>query len=139
MNDFSIKDSGEKLKFASGMVRDSAVGKMDPTLALDGPMFERWYTHLSKAAMGKYEKRNWMKASGEAELERFMISALRHFLQWQRGDVDEDHAAAVFFNINGAEYVKSKLNANSFKDSKLDSNGLGNIGGSISVPVCCDS
>lgn len=127
MTDFGIKDSGEKLQFASGMVRDSAVGKMDPTLALDGPMFERWFTHLSKAAMGKYEKRNWMKANGKAELERFKISATRHFLQWLNGDTDEDHAAAVFFNINGLEYVKSKLAVVSFKDSKLDSNGVGNI------------
>jgi hypothetical protein len=29
--------------------------------------------------------------------------------QWFRGDSDEDHAAAVIFNINGFEYVKEKL------------------------------
>lgn len=109
--DFTIKDSGKKLKYDSGMVRDVATGKVDFSLATDGPMFERWATHLSKAVWcGKYEARNWMKANGDAELERFNQSAFRHFLQWLRGDVDEDHAAAVFFNINGAEYVKQQRN-----------------------------
>jgi hypothetical protein len=50
-----------------------------------------------------------MKAQGKAEYLRFKESALRHFIQWIDGNVDEDHAAAVLFNINGAEYIKEKL------------------------------
>jgi hypothetical protein len=46
-----------------------------------------------------------MLASGLAEYDRFRESAFRHFMLWYLGHVDEDHAAAVFFNINGAEYV----------------------------------
>jgi hypothetical protein len=49
-----------------------------------------------------------MKAQSVEELERFRMSAARHFEQWLRGDTDEDHAAAVFFNINGAEYTRSR-------------------------------
>ena len=90
------------------MVRDTTEGKTDYSLALDGPMFERYAEHLTKGAQ-KYAKRNWMKASGEAEYERFKESALRHFLQWLRGDRDEDHAAAVWFNVNGAEYVRERM------------------------------
>jgi hypothetical protein len=30
-------------------------------------------------------------------------------MQWFFGENDEDHAAAVFFNITGAEYVKEKI------------------------------
>ena len=104
---FDVKDSGERLSFDSGMVRDTEDSKTDYTLVLDGPMFDRWAEHLTKGAR-KYSARNWMKASGEAELERFKRSALRHFLQWFRGETDEDHAAAVYFNINGAEYTKKK-------------------------------
>lgn len=104
---FQIKDSGVRESYDSGMVRDVATGKIDYTLVLDGPMFERWAAHMTKGAE-KYAKRNWMQAAGDAELERFRESALRHFLQWLRGDDDEDHAAAVFFNINGHEYVKAK-------------------------------
>ena len=105
---FAIKDSGKREQFESGMVRDTADDKIDYTLVLDGPMFERWAVHLTKGAK-KYAKRNWMKASGEAELARFKESALRHFISYLRGDTDEDHAAGTIFNINGAEYVKEKM------------------------------
>ncbi len=107
--DFEVKDSGKRQTFSGGMVRDVTEGKTDFSLTLDGPMFERWAVHLTKGAT-KYEARNWMKASGLEEYQRFKESAFRHFLQWYRGDVDEDHGAAVFFNINGAEYVKPAAN-----------------------------
>jgi hypothetical protein len=106
-NPFMVKDSGQRQEFAGGMVRDVTEGKVDYSLVLDGPMFERWAAHMTKGAQ-KYDKRNWLKAAGDAELERFKESAFRHFLQWLRGDTDEDHAAAVLFNINGAEYVKGR-------------------------------
>ena len=110
MSEFQVKDSGKREEFSNGMVRDTTEGKTDPTLILDGPMLERWVEHLSKGA-AKYTKRNWMLAAGEVEYDRFRESAFRHFLQWMRGDRDEDHAAAVFFNLNGAEYVRKKMEA----------------------------
>jgi len=104
---FQIKDSGERHQFDSGMVRDVTEGKTDFTLVLDGPMLKRWAEHMTRGA-SKYSKRNWMQAAGNEELERFKESAFRHFLQWYWGDADEDHAAAVIFNINGAEYVRER-------------------------------
>ena len=105
---FIVKDSGKRIKFAGGMVRDVTDDKIDYTLILDGPMIKRFAAHLTKGAV-KYSKRNWMKAKGSEELERFKESALRHFLQWFWSEEDEDHAAAVYFNINCAEYVKNNL------------------------------
>lgn len=105
---FVVKDSGARMEFDSGMVRDTEDGKVKYDLVLDGPMFERWAEHMTKGA-AKYNDRNWMLARGPAELARFRRSAFRHFLQWFRGDNDEDHAAAVMFNINGAEYVKNGM------------------------------
>lgn len=102
-----IKDSGKREHFEGGMVRDTAEGKVDYLLTRDGPMYERWAAHLTAGAR-KYTKRNWMRASGVLELTRAKESALRHFEQWLRGDTDEDHAAAVFFNINQVEYVLEK-------------------------------
>lgn len=102
-----IKDSGRRKKFESGMQRDVTEDKTDYSLVLDGPMFERWAQHMTNGAK-KYDKRNWMKASGQEELERFRESAVRHFILWYQGLTDEDHAAAVLFNISGAEYVRSK-------------------------------
>ena len=106
--EFVVKDSGERITFGGGMLRDAAAGKVDYTLAFDGPMFYRYAQHLHKGAQ-KYSPRNWMKAEGESEMERFRQSATRHFLQWLSGEQDEDHAAAVMFNLNGYEYVREKM------------------------------
>lgn len=110
---FVVKDSGAREEFTSGMVRDTADGKVKYTLVLNGPMLERWAVHLTKGE-AKYPPdpdgtANWTKASGIRELLRFRESALRHLVQWLCGDTDEDHAAAVFFNVNGHEYVKSRM------------------------------
>ncbi len=106
--DFQVKDSGERQEFAGGMKRDTQTGKVKYHLIAEGPMFKRWAVHLTKGAE-KYDDNNWMKAQGNEEWERFRASAFRHFMQWYYGDTDEDHAAAVFFNINGKEYVEEKI------------------------------
>jgi len=109
-NKFTVKDSGERRQFDSGMQRDTNANKIRYDLIFDGPMLERFADHLTKGAV-KYEARNWMKAEGEEELARFKESAVRHFFQWIKGENDEDHAAAVYFNINGYEYVKERLSS----------------------------
>jgi len=111
---YVVKDSGVREQFASGMVRDTQSLKPDISRVFDGPMLYRWAEHITKGAV-KYPDikpgvPNWTLAAGEEELTRFKKSAARHFFQWMRGDVDEDHAAGVIFNLNGAEYVKEKLN-----------------------------
>lgn len=112
-NEFGIKDSGKRAQFESGMVRDTQEGKLDYWRVFIGPMIRRWADHVTKGAV-KYPDvnigvPNWTLAAGEAELHRFKASAIRHLVQWLEGNVDEDHAAAVIFNINGAEYVKEKM------------------------------
>lgn len=103
-----IKDSGIRETYAGGMVRDTNQGKTLWHLVADGPMLARWAQHLTGGAV-KYTARNWMRAEGEDARERARESAFRHFMQWYRGDTDEDHAAAVYFNINLAEYVSARL------------------------------
>jgi hypothetical protein len=105
---YDVKDSGTREHYAGGMVRDTSVGKIDYTLVFDGPMLDRWAEHLTTSSL-KYGRGNWLKAQGQAELERFRASAARHFRQWLRGDIDEDHAAAILFNVNGYEHLKAKL------------------------------
>lgn len=114
-DEFTIKDSGERAEFAGGMMRDTTTGKIDYTSVRFGPMYERWADHCTKGRL-KYPDPepgvpNWTLAQGEAELARFRESALRHFEAWLRGERDEDHAAGVFFNINGAEYVRENMDA----------------------------
>jgi len=108
MNDFQVKDSGRRQDYPSGMRRDTQEGKTNYLLVRDGPMFERWAQHMTKGA-DKYGPRNWQLASSPEELERFRVSAARHFEQWLAGETDEDHGAAVIFNINSAEFVQEKL------------------------------
>jgi hypothetical protein len=111
-DDFTIRDSGTRQQFASGMVRDTATDKVNFLSVRFGPMFRRWATHLT-AGRAKYPDPepgvpNWTLAQGPDELLRAKESAARHFEAWLAGERDEDHAAGVFFNINLAEYVLDK-------------------------------
>lgn len=112
---YETHDSGERAEYDSGMVRDTNADK--PKFALITPldlpykdqMLTRWAALMSRGAQ-KYGPRNWEKAESEEELNRFHDSAFRHFMMWLNGVNDgEDHAAAVFFNITAAEYVKHKI------------------------------
>lgn len=111
--DSGLKDSGQRLLFASGMVRD--VDDTKPAFDLVIPegipykelMLTRWAELLRKGAI-KYSRRNWEKANSNDELDRAKASAFRHFMQWFSDETDEDHAAAVFFNINEVETIRYK-------------------------------
>lgn len=104
---FETKDSGVRQEYESGMVRDLQDGKADYTLIYE-PMLTRWAELMTRGAE-KYGRNNWQYANSKEELERFKASAFRHFVQWVRGDTDEDHAAAVMFNISAAEYTIERL------------------------------
>lgn len=110
---FQTKDSGVRAAFASGMVRDTNEGKARFELLWpkDVPYAQQFMTRVAELlgrGAAKYEDRNWEKATGEAEIRRFEESALRHMMQWLAGETDEDHAAAVVFNLLGAETTKWK-------------------------------
>jgi hypothetical protein len=109
---FTVKDSGKREEYTSGMRRDTNEGKTRYDLLIPEtmkvPMLKRWADHMTKGAQ-KYGDRNWEKAAGLPELSRFRESAFRHFMQWYHGENDEDHAAAIMFNVQGAEYVLEKI------------------------------
>ena len=116
---FVTKDSGERQTFETGMVRDSAQKDLRPDL-VDGPMFLRWAELMGRGA-AKYGDNNWKLAETTEELARFRASAFRHFVQWFYGlNPEEDHAAAVFFNVAGAEYVKAKMAGDAVADEGPD-------------------
>lgn len=111
---FTLKDSGERQQFASGMVRDTNKGKarFDLLMPLGVPYSEQFLTriaaHMAKGAV-KYEPRNWEIADNQDEIDRAKESAFRHFMQWMAGERDEDHAAAVFFNLLVVETTRWKI------------------------------
>lgn len=107
-----IHDSGTRQKFASGAMRDPSTGKIKWSRVTFGPMLRRWAKHLTTAE-AKYPDPspgvpNFTLIEGEEEFLRYKESAYRHFMSWFYGESDEDHAAAVFFNINGVEIIKDK-------------------------------
>lgn len=111
---FETKDSGVRAEYDSGMVRDTQEGKarFELLLPLGVPYRDQFLVRVAELmARGaeKYSDRNWEKANGTEELERFKSSALRHLLQWAAGETDEDHAAAVVFNLLGYETTKRKI------------------------------
>lgn len=114
---YETKDSGKRLEYDSGMVRDVNDGKarFNLLLPLGVPYKEQILTRfadlLTRGAI-KYKAHNWEKANGESELERFKESALRHIMQWACGETDEDHAVAVFFNIMAYEATLYKMKQN---------------------------
>ena len=125
MKDFETKTSKEQVQFPTGMKRDISKDKprfdliMPLNLPYEEQILTRWAKLMQRGAT-HYSARNWEKASTQEELDRFKESAFRHFVQWFHGeDTDEDHSVAVFFNITGAEYVKSKLKSSSLKDDTI--------------------
>jgi len=106
---FVTKTSDERENLANGMVRSPAAGKANWLLVTKGPLLKRWMELLGRGAKA-YGANNWTLALSATNLadraktkERYMESAARHFFQWLNGDRDEDHAAAVVFNLNGYE------------------------------------
>lgn len=109
-----MKDSGERVIYTSGMVREpQGLRPRIDLLIPEGVPYEHQFLVrcgmlMARGAL-KYAERNWEQAKTQEDLERFKASAARHFFQWLTGEVEEDHAAAVTFNVMAAEAVKYKM------------------------------
>lgn len=123
MREFSLVER-DLQQHASGAIRDTTEGKINYLLAMDGPMFDRYAEHMSKAAASK-GRRNWTKAgddpeTAQADLDRGFESLMRHTRQYLKGDTDEDHAAAINFNLDWIETVAGKMRG---RGQEIDWNG----------------
>lgn len=121
MSDFIVKDSGVREEYSTGMVRDTQEGKARFSLLRPvGVPYDKQFTtrcaqHMTLGG-GKYGLRNWEKAHTQEELDRFQDSAERHMNQYLAGASDEDHAAAVVFNLIAAETCRYKMSINWHSD-----------------------
>lgn len=111
---YETKDSGKRQDYESGMQRDTQEGKprFDLIFADDLPYSKQMLTRfagLMERGASKYGERNWQLSNSAEELARFKASATRHFMQWIMGETDEDHGAAVYFNIMAAERLLNRL------------------------------
>lgn len=106
MGDFTTKDSGTREEFATGSVRDSAIGKGRFDLIPPGPLLR--LAQLYERGALKYGDRNWERGQ---PLCRYLDSAMRHLNNLKAGEPSEDHAAAVAWNMFGYMFTLAQVEA----------------------------
>lgn len=89
-----IMDSGNRTEFSTGAVRDMHEGKGRFDLIPPEMMFR--LAKLYEAGSKKYGDRNWEKG---IPVSSCLDSAERHLYCYKAGMTDEDHLAAVIFNV----------------------------------------
>lgn len=115
VDEFELEKASNRVQFSGGGMRDSQEGKPRFELLVPEKVpYEHQYLTRVARLMAKgadhYSDRNWEQFSDEESLNRAKSAACRHFMQWLTGEEDEDHAAAVFFNVQAAEYIKGRIN-----------------------------
>lgn len=94
VGEFELKDTGHRKVFDTGAQRDAAPGKgwphCVPCVAKDREA--KWY----EAGGQKYGRHNWREG---IPLSNYLDSASRHLDKLMDGQMDEDHAAAVRWNM----------------------------------------
>lgn len=91
-----IKDSGQRHAFGTGAVRDMQKGKGRLDLVPPWAIL-RLSKHYEGGAV-KYAEHNWEVGIPSSS---FYNSGMRHLLKWFMGERDEDHLAAVLWNVIG--------------------------------------
>lgn len=103
-----------RVNFAGGGLREPQDDKIryDLLMPIGVPLWRQFLTrcalHMGQS-LKKYPERNWEQFADLEAYDRCKASAFRHFMAWMAEETDEDHAAAVFFNLMAAEHVKSKI------------------------------
>ena len=99
-----MKDSGERTEFETGSVRDKTVGKgrfdLIPFIALE--RHAKW----SEKGVKKYGERNWELGQ---PLAGYLNSGSRHLLKLMDGQEDEDHLAAVLWNVSAYIWTENEI------------------------------
>lgn len=89
-----VQDTGTRTAFGTGSQRDTQEGKGRFDL-IPAVMLRRLAQHYENGAL-KYGDNNWQKGQ---PLNQYWNSAMRHLLAIQDGLLDEDHYAAVIWNV----------------------------------------
>jgi len=94
INEYEIKDSGERREMLTGAVRDVKKGKGSFDLLPPKTIWDL-ARHFQKGAE-KYKARNWELGISISE---FIDSGLRHALEFMMGFEDENHLIAAIWNL----------------------------------------
>lgn len=101
---FDTKDSGQRREYETGARRDvnSGKGRYD----LISPIMMKRLAELMERGAVKYGAHNWEKGM---PLSQYLDSAMRHLWQLIASQDDEDHAAAVIFNVMAFMHTQHKI------------------------------
>jgi hypothetical protein len=99
-----LPDSGTRREFDTGSVRDAQEGKGRFDLIPYWPLF-KLALHFENGAK-KYGDNNWRKGQ---PLKVFLDSAGRHWAKLNDGWEDEDHAAALVWNVMAYQWTKHEI------------------------------
>lgn len=118
MVDYITRDSDNRIDFETGSKRDTNEGKWRIDLIWVGFLI-RLAALLARGAK-KYGEWNWSKGQ---PISRSYESALRHLIMWKAGDREEDHLAAVAFNIMSIMFAVDKVREGKLPISLLQIDG----------------
>jgi transcriptional regulator with XRE-family HTH domain len=99
-----INDGGTRVSFDSGAIREGRVGKgrYDLLTPVGLRRLAEWYELGAK----KYDDRNWEKG---LPISGCMESAMRHWVKYMDGQTDEDHLAAIAWNVFSVMHFEEKM------------------------------
>lgn len=107
--------STEQKDFETGAKRGTSENRGRYDL-ISGEFLRRLAIHLEKGAK-EYSPRNWEKG---IPLARSFQSMIRHAYQWQNGEQDEDHLAAVACNLMFIIHTEQEILAGRLPHSLFD-------------------
>lgn len=101
-----LQDSGAREVQSNGFTREPDADKPDLSWLftvrglelVPRELIERIAEHYDNGAR-KYSADNWRRGTDPLSLLRYKRSITRHLFAWFRGEGDEDHAAAVAWNL----------------------------------------
>jgi hypothetical protein len=105
----------EHTEYGTGSQRDNRDGKGRPDL-LSVFALRRDIRHYENGAK-KYSERNWELGQPSSS---YFCSAFRHMLDYLEGDRDEDHLAAIRWNIAGIIHNEELVSRCIYPRSILD-------------------
>jgi hypothetical protein len=112
---YVTRDSGKKTVHSDGVQRDTRDGKTKFTLMFPRgvPMREQLFTRVAELYTRggeKYGDRNWENSCAPDTLDHHLEALWRHFMSFFfEENQEEDHAAAIIWNINAVEQTKRNL------------------------------
>jgi len=100
-----MQDNGSRKLYPTGFIKEID-GKPYLTWLFETPGIELVPRELIERVAAlmvlgarKYAPDNWRLGTSPEALQEYRNSLARHIIAWYRGDNDEDHGAAVIFNI----------------------------------------